>query len=285
MVRRCGKCLFFLCLCLALCVTAACADWEEESGSRWHDPEDAWNGSDDRDEYAILRELINGNGNPDCVDAERNEALLAELRDRNPEKAELWRDIIAYFNRANSKGFVNLNALPGNLPQDNSLCLVVLGYELNADGSMKPELEKRLQVARENLEKYPRAMVLVAGGGTAYSNKEVTEADVMTQWLKDNGIDEARIIVENRSLNTLANARNSLRILTKSYPQIRNLAIITSDYHVPWGSVTYYAEIVLSGGRFSILSNAACQVDSATYTRGAVLAIQREQLWALAQQY
>ena len=40
---------------------------------------------------------------------------------------------------------VNVDVLPDGLPNDDSLCITVLGFALNDDGTMKDELVGRLQ--------------------------------------------------------------------------------------------------------------------------------------------
>jgi len=55
---------------------------------------------------------------------------------------------------------INKDSLPGNLPGDDSLALVILGQGLNADGSMKDELIRRLKVGLDCSEQYPNAYVV-----------------------------------------------------------------------------------------------------------------------------
>jgi hypothetical protein len=75
---------------------------------------------------------------------------------------------------------ITVNAeLPDSLPEDDTLCLVVLGFQLNSDGTIKEELEERLKVALSNSEKYPNAYIVCTGGGTATENPDATEAGRM----------------------------------------------------------------------------------------------------------
>lgn len=275
MTQKLSKYLFIVCLCCCMVFLVACGLGQVNA---LHENE-------------IVRELIYGNGDTAAVDEIRNAQLVSALQKKNGRKAGIWRDIIDYMNYAFQGRFVRLNTLPDGLAKDESLCLIVLGFELNADGTMKSELVERLEVARRNLEKYPRAMVLVADGGTAALNAQATEADSMAQWLKDNGVSPNRIIVENQSMDTLANAENSIRILESSYPMVRDLAIITSDYHASWASVNYYARIAydayLRNGtmRYNIVANATCHIDTDVYTKERVLSYLRRQLWDLAKRY
>lgn len=71
------------------------------------------------------------------------------------------------------------DVLPDGLPDTDELCIVVLGFQLNPDGSMRDELINRLNVALRSAEKYPNAYIVCTGGGTASGNASATEAGEM----------------------------------------------------------------------------------------------------------
>jgi uncharacterized SAM-binding protein YcdF (DUF218 family) len=125
----------------------------------------------------------------------------------------------------------NPGILPDGLPEDDSLCIVILGYDLKDDGSMKEELVDRLVVGLSSAMKYPNAYVAVTGGATS-DVEGITEAGQMAQWLMERGVDSQRLIVETRAMNTLQNVQRIFGILNNTYPQIRELAVVTSDYHL-----------------------------------------------------
>lgn len=52
------------------------------------------------------------------------------------------------------------DVLPDGLPDTDELCIVVLGFQLNPDGSMRDELINRLNVALRSAEKYPNAYIV-----------------------------------------------------------------------------------------------------------------------------
>lgn len=170
-----------------------------------------------------------------------------ELAAIDPWQAETWLCLLTQWAAINRDLPLDSDTLPPGLPDDDSLCIVVLGYQLASDGSMQPELLGRLEVARKAAEQYPNAYVLVTGGGTAARNPSATEAGEMARWLTRHGIDKSRIIIEDRSRSTTQNAVYSCRILQDDYSQIRSLAMVTSDYHIRRGSVCFSAESVLHG--------------------------------------
>lgn len=192
---------------------------------------------------------------------------LAKLEALDAEAAYGWSTIIDYWNRANEDDFVNGDMLPDGLPEDASLCIVVLGYQLNPDGSMKDELIGRLETALANHNKYPNSYILVTGGGTASGNVQATEADCMAQWLVENGVASEKIIIENRSKTTLENALYSCAILEDCFSEVTDIAIITSDYHIPLGCVLFNAECILSESR---TVNGRAVVANASYDAGVV---------------
>ena len=199
----------------------------------------------------------------------RVSALLDELETIDADKAARWKSIMDLWQSVNSDLTVNEEILPDGLPDTDELCIVVLGFQLNPDGSMKDELIERLKVVLACADKYPNAYVICTGGGTASENSSATEAGKMAEWLKENGISPERIIVEDQSLTTAQNAIFSLDILEKRYPQVSHLAIVSSDYHIATGVLLFGAEATLRAemaGKetITVLSNAAWKAPSGT---------------------
>lgn len=129
--------------------------------------------------------------------------LVEKLKALNSTKGEEWEKIMKYGDYVNTDMNVNVDGLPN----DDSLCITVLGVALSDDGTMKDELVGRLQTALASAQKYPNAYVAVTGGGTAKNNPNATEADQMAAWMSANGLDENRLIVENKSKSTVQNAQ------------------------------------------------------------------------------
>lgn len=184
--------------------------------------------------------------------------LLEKLRAVDPAAAEDWQLILQNWHQAYVQSEVPPAVLPDGLPNDNSLCIAVMGFALNYDGTMRDELLGRLQTALDSAEKYPNAYILCSGGGTAQGNPGATEADVMAKWLIEQGIDSSRVIVENRSYSTELNALYSLKILSEEYPEVDSVALISSDYHLRRCNVLFYAAFVLNDweSRYTIVGSA-----------------------------
>ena len=186
------------------------------------------------------------------------------LRQTDPLAASQWEDILDFYDDAR-EAEIHYGELPDGLNDTDALCIVVMGYQLNKNGSMKPELTERLKVALKSAEKYPNALLLLSGGGTAENNSRATEAEKMAEWLVGNGLDPGRIIVENRSMSTVENAKCICEEL-KQYPGIREIAIVSSDYHILRASVLVQARSILQirsteEEPLRVVSNAACRTD------------------------
>ena len=196
----------------------------------------------------------------DGIEAARE--LVEKLKETSPGLGSLWNDIMEYWFYVNDGLVIHTGVLPEGLPEDDSLCIVVLGFQLESDGSMAPELLGRCQVALDNAEKYPNSFIAVTGGGTASINTSATEAGVMADWFMDHGLDESRIIVEDSSMTTDQNAEFTCKILLDQYPQVHSLAIVSSDYHIPLGSLMFQEMSILyrheyGSAPFTVVSNAA----------------------------
>ena len=195
------------------------------------------------------------------------ETLLKELRSVDADAAARWGRIMPLWRSVQTDLKLNYDVLPDGLPDTDELCLVVLGFQLAPDGSMRDELIERLKVAQRSAEKYPNALIVCTGGGTAAENESAAEAREMSKWLIENGVAPARVIVEDRSLTTAQNAIYTFDILAERYPQVSKLAIVSSDYHIATGALLFGAEAILRAekageDRVTVVSNAAWKAPS-----------------------
>lgn len=215
-------------------------------------------------------------------DSGKIESCLDALEAESPAEGTLWRRILSDWARLNEAGFEDHRVLPDDLPQDDSLCIVVFGYGLGADGSIQPELEDRLYVALNAARQYPNAYVAVTGGQTS-EVAGVTEGGQMAAWLLAQGVAESRLIVEDQALSTTQNAANTYKLLTSAYPQVKTLAVVTSDYHVACAGVLLqiwsdYQSQVNGAPALNVAAGASCATDTPVGDR--MLSFQA---WGIAQ--
>ena len=102
----------------------------------------------------------------------------------------------------------------------------------------------------------------------------------MAAWLQNKGLDKNRIIQEHQSLSTTANAVNSYRLLTRSYPTVSKIAVITSDYHITqscamFATMSNYQAGYKGGRQLELVGNAVCKTGITADTLG-------QQAWGMS---
>lgn len=105
--------------------------------------------------------------------------------------------------------------------------IVVLGYALAKDGTMQPPLLDRLAVALKVAQANPTARLIVTGG---QPQAGVTEADLMTRWLVEQGVDRDRIIGEDKAKDTVGNGLNAASLIKRHGGDA--VILVTSSSHM-----------------------------------------------------
>ncbi len=249
------KTVKIIALALALCAVFAFASCGEK-----------------REAKKIIEELAVYYGTYGAESDEKIDELILELDGVDKAQGAKWDKIMRSWRALDAGCEVNYDVLPDGLPDTDELCLVALGFQLNPDGTMKDELISRLGVVLASANKYPNSLIVCTGGGTASDNKDATESGKMAEWLIENGIAEERVIVENKSLTTAQNAIYTYEILSEKYPQVKKIAIISSDYHIATGVLLFGAEATLIADKageekYEIVSNAGWKAPSGTLSR------------------
>lgn len=240
------KKLLTLLLAAALCLSCGAAASAENPAS-----------------WEIIEKIVVLYGAEGASAADRIVDLLAQLQTVDADAAEKWAKILHLWYENDLT--IHEDVLPDGLPETDALCLVALGFQLNPDGTMKDELIHRLETLKRSAEKYPKALIVCTGGGTARDNPAATEAGEMAKWLREQGVEPSRIVVENRSQSTAQNAMYTLELLRKEFPQVSKIAIISSDYHIETGRLLFAAESILRGDSdMEVVSNAAWKAPSGT---------------------
>lgn len=107
--------------------------------------------------------------------------------------------------------------------------LIVLGAGVNGS-TPSLSLVNRLTAARDYLEHYPDTVAIVSGGQGTGEN--LSEAEAMRRWLTQNGIPDARILLEDRATTTEENIAFSLDLLRERGEEDASIAIVSSEYHL-----------------------------------------------------
>jgi uncharacterized SAM-binding protein YcdF (DUF218 family) len=107
----------------------------------------------------------------------------------------------------------------------------------------------------------------------------------MAEWLIGHGVAPERILTEDESRTTADNAVFTSRLLLERHPEVKSLAIVTSDYHMPLGVLLFQEEALLAEYEtgtlpFSVVSNAA--LDTGGRISPDTPMMQRSYLWSIA---
>lgn len=104
--------------------------------------------------------------------------------------------------------------------------IIVLGAQVRENGP-SVVLQYRLDAAIDYLNKNPDTVCIVSGGQGA--NEPFSEAKSMAEYLLDKGIEENRILIEDKSTNTVENIKNSKGLLEEPY---NGVGIVTNNFHM-----------------------------------------------------
>ncbi|MCX5044411.1 YdcF family protein [Aldersonia sp. NBC_00410] len=193
-------------------------------------------------------------GDPGLALGRINELLAANPGDTDAQAlramyADYTGDLISRFDALNRSGprrgqvdyalgaiaassFTPPNPFPAILGPQTAI--VVLGYGLLPDGTMRPELVNRLRSAAVQALIAPGSPVIVTGGNP---QNGITEAAAMQGWLIANGVPANRVHAEHRAGSTVGNALNSVP-LARSLGA-NSVALVTSANHIRRATVDF----------------------------------------------
>ena len=107
--------------------------------------------------------------------------------------------------------------------------VIVLGARLYGD-LPSPALLERLRVAKDYLLENEHSRVVVTGGqGT---DELIPEAHAMENFLVENGIEEDRIIVEDKATSTFENMKYSKELIMEEGTVSPKVLIVTNKHHI-----------------------------------------------------
>jgi tetratricopeptide (TPR) repeat protein len=168
--------------------------------------------------------LLNGVYSKANGDAATYKASIAKLKLLNAQKINQYLQKIERTEKVFNEKLIT--TVPTNVQSKNH-AIVILGYALADDGTMKEPLIERLKSGLAVANKYPNSKIIVTGG---VPKQGVTEADAMSQWLIAQGVNPNRIILENKSTDTVENGLFSTAILEKE--GLKDVTIVTSASHI-----------------------------------------------------
>lgn len=123
-----------------------------------------------------------------------------------------------------------------NIPEFDRDYILILGCQIKKDGTLTPLLQGRADRALEFAEMQKRStgkdVIFVPSGGQG-PDEVVAEADALRNYLVGVGVDEDKILVENRSTSTQENFQYSIQLIReKSAVPDPKIAFSTTNYHV-----------------------------------------------------
>ena len=104
--------------------------------------------------------------------------------------------------------------------------VVILGYGLNPDGTMRTILRRRVLTGLAVAQFYPQSPIIVTGGNPQNGR---TEAEQMRRMLLLLGFPDNRIIVEDKATSTVQNARFSVPLAQQAGTS--GIILVTSTTH------------------------------------------------------
>lgn len=107
--------------------------------------------------------------------------------------------------------------------------LLILGCRVKGD---EPEetLKMRIEKAAEYLKEHEK-IIVIACGGIVHKDQTKSEAQAICEGLVQLGVDESRIVLEDKSTTTRENFINAKDIMSASNVPI-SVAILSSDFHL-----------------------------------------------------
>lgn len=106
-------------------------------------------------------------------------------------------------------------------------CILVLGcqvYGTRPSPFLAARLDEGLRLYKEGYAEY----IIVSGGKG--KGEDISEAEAMTNYLCDKGIDDSKIILEDKSTSTMSNIENSkIKMDEKGF---NSCIIVSNKYHL-----------------------------------------------------
>jgi vancomycin permeability regulator SanA len=102
---------------------------------------------------------------------------------------------------------------------------LVLGTQVDSDGSPSPFLAARLELARRLFVSGKVRALLVSGD---HMNWDYDEPDAMRSWLIDHGVPDQKIVLDYAGFDTYDSCARAVRIFG-----VRRAIVVTQTFHLP----------------------------------------------------
>lgn len=138
--------------------------------------------------------------------------------------------VLAFIGAVGAFAAAETKASRGNLKSEPNF-LLILGCTVHGDDPCET-LKSRIAAAAKYLTEHPR-VIAVPCGGIVQKDQTKSEAAVIRDGLIAAGIDQNRIIIEDKSKTTAQNFKNAKRIIEKAAEsETGKIAFLSSEYHL-----------------------------------------------------
>ena len=155
------------------------------------------------------------------------------------EIINVYSGVFAYFECLLAATVICALQAGRHTPAPDKDYIVILGCRIRPDGTLYPliraRVDRAVRFAQEQLAHTGKRAVLVPSGGKG-ADEPMAEAEAMAAYMRENGVPEEDILIENRSGTTLENMRFSKELIEKQGKGCK-AAFATSSYHVFRGGI------------------------------------------------
>ncbi len=114
--------------------------------------------------------------------------------------------------------------------------IIIHGCQIKKDGTLtnllKGRADRAIEFAKMQKDKTGKDMIFISSGGKG-NDEVISEADAIKNYLLENGIQEDRILAEDKSVNTFENLKNAKELIRKdAKTDDPKIAFSTTNYHV-----------------------------------------------------
>ena len=117
--------------------------------------------------------------------------------------------------------------------------ILILGGNVIGADTPSPQLLERMKAAAVYLKENPETVAMPCGGCFRDGQKK-SEAQIIAEYLIEQGIEEGRIVLEDKSTTTYENFEFGTKIIEnhsgKALDEVR-VAFLSSDYHIHRASI------------------------------------------------